>query len=143
MSPQPNIAVIGAGARGMHAASTLVHQGAYVDVFDSRPAPYGLINSGIPRLRLFGNVRIGRDMTISELKQLYDDVIVIPQLDLTSPARARTTWGKGQVTRLLESRKIPYTSWNSWNLTCNPDPVRLEEWAARIEQARGVPVCDQ
>ncbi|MDK6301709.1 FAD-dependent oxidoreductase [Corynebacterium sp. UMB9976] len=69
--------------------------GVSVDIFERMPAPFGLIRYGVapdhprikgiirslhrvldqPQIRLFGNVNIGEDVTLEELKQHYDSVI--------------------------------------------------------------------
>src|SRR3954447_7847635 len=91
------VAVIGAGPAGIYAAETLVYDypGAQVDVFDRLPAPYGLVRYGVapdhykiksvigvfertlsdPRVRYFGHVEFGRDLTHADCRRLYDAVI--------------------------------------------------------------------
>ena len=93
------IAVIGAGPAGVYAADILSRseQGEHVeiDLFDRYPAPFGLIRYGVapdhPRIkgiikalhkvmdrgdiRLLGNVDIGTDLTLEDLRAHYDAVI--------------------------------------------------------------------
>ncbi|WP_267544642.1 FAD-dependent oxidoreductase [Arthrobacter sp. H14-L1] len=96
------VAVIGSGPAGVYAADILtkseeVRNGLQVsiDLFDRYPAPYGLIRYGVapdhPRIkgivnalhkvldrgdiRFFGNVNVGTDITLAELKTYYDAVI--------------------------------------------------------------------
>ncbi|MEO7124597.1 MAG: NAD(P)-binding protein, partial [Nakamurella sp.] len=81
MSLPLRVAVIGAGPAGCYAADILCKSDphATVDIFDQLPSPYGLIRYGVapdhprikgiinslhqvlsnPRIRFFGNVRIG------------------------------------------------------------------------------------
>lgn len=94
-----HIAIIGSGPAGFYSAEGLQKQfGAEVriDLIDRLPVPYGLIRSGVAPdhqsikavsrryekvavaegVRFVGNVLIGRDVSIDELRDLYDAVIV-------------------------------------------------------------------
>ncbi|NNG35984.1 FAD-dependent oxidoreductase [Nakamurella aerolata] len=96
------IAVIGAGPAGIYASDILTKStdpaaaGVTVDIFDRLPTPYGLIRYGVapdhprikqiivalhrvmenPRIQFFGNVSVGTDIKLDELRQYYDAVIV-------------------------------------------------------------------
>ena len=91
------IAVIGSGPAGIYAAEALTRKGeASVDVFDALPCPYGLVRYGVapdhpkirsiidtlravlehPHVRFVGNVQIGQDITMDDLRQYYDATIV-------------------------------------------------------------------
>jgi len=92
------VAIIGAGPSGCYAAEALVKSGidCQIDVIESLPTPYGLIRSGVApdhektkrvtrayertlldvRVGYFGNVEIGRDLSLKELRDCYDAVIV-------------------------------------------------------------------
>ena len=91
------VAIFGAGPAGIYAGNILA--GAYenvtIDLFDSLPAPYGLIRYGVapdhPRIkgivnslhemldsgkiRFFGNVEFGKDLTLEDIKRHYHAVI--------------------------------------------------------------------
>ncbi|MDQ2846034.1 MAG: FAD-dependent oxidoreductase [Actinomycetota bacterium] len=91
------IAVVGAGPAGIYAADILTTQDAdvTVDIFDRLPTPYGLIRYGVapdhPRIKqiivalhrvmenqrisFYGNVHVGVDIKVDELRQFYDAVI--------------------------------------------------------------------
>ncbi|HST36580.1 MAG TPA: FAD-dependent oxidoreductase [Allosphingosinicella sp.] len=94
-----HIAVIGSGPAGYYSAEAL--QKAYgdevrVDMIDRMPVPYGLIRFGVApdhqsikgvykryekvalsdNVRFVGNVLVGRDVSIPELLELYDAVIL-------------------------------------------------------------------
>lgn len=99
MDIQPlRIAVIGSGPAGLYAAEALIGQAdvpVRVDVFDRLPTPYGLVRYGVapdhpnikavtrvfaktladPRVRFFGNVAFGRDLTRVDIHRLYSAVI--------------------------------------------------------------------
>lgn len=92
------IAVIGAGPAGIYAAEALTRQDdlpVAVDLVDRLPTPFGLVRHGIapdhpkmrslretlshtldhPQVRFVGNVDIGTDITLAELRQHVDAVI--------------------------------------------------------------------
>ena len=95
-----NVAVIGAGPAGIYASDILSKSGLEVniDLFERLPAPYGLVRYGVapdhPRIkqiivalykilqrgdiRLLGNVEVGRDVTIDDLRDHYDAIIMQP-----------------------------------------------------------------
>ena len=92
------VAIVGAGPSGFYAAGGLLQQTdivVTVDMFDRLPAPYGLVRYGVApdhqkikavtkvfdrtasdqRFRFFGNVDFGNDISHSELKQHYDQIV--------------------------------------------------------------------
>ncbi len=97
MSLPLRVAVIGAGPAGIYAADILTTKdpSATVDIFDRLPTPYGLIRYGVApdhprikaiivalhrvmeneRIRFIGNVHIGVDIKLDELRQFYDAII--------------------------------------------------------------------
>ncbi len=98
MSELPlRIAVIGSGPSGFYAAEALLKQPrkTLVDVFDRFPTPYGLVRAGVapdhqtikavvkvydktanlPGFRFFGNVTVGKDLTVDDLLEHYDAVV--------------------------------------------------------------------
>ncbi len=90
-------AIVGSGPSGFYAADALINSGFNVEIviFDRLPAPFGLVRYGVapdhPKIknvikvyerivmrknvRFLGNVSIGTDMKISELKRYFDAVI--------------------------------------------------------------------
>ena len=94
-----HIAIIGSGPAGYYAAEAAQkHWGddARVDVFDMLPVPYGLIRTGVApdhqsikgvvrryektalteNVRFVGNVKVGTDVTVPELQELYDAIVI-------------------------------------------------------------------
>jgi ferredoxin/flavodoxin---NADP+ reductase len=92
------VAIVGSGPAGFYTADhVLKHEGtqAEVDMFDRLPTPYGLVRFGVapdhpkiksvirvyektaarPEYRFFGNVEVGRDLSIDELQQRYHAVV--------------------------------------------------------------------
>ena len=96
------VAVVGSGPAGIYAGNILSHAVSElggtvaIDLFESLPAPYGLIRYGVapdhPRIkgivnslhemldagfiRFIGNVEVGRDIALDELRERYDAVIL-------------------------------------------------------------------
>jgi len=108
--PQPEtgkrVAVIGAGPAGLTAAFDLARMGHKVVVFEAREQPGGMIRYGIPEYRLpydsidrdigvieaMGveiccNQRIGPDISIGQLQQEYDAVLLAIGLHLGRSTR--------------------------------------------------------
>ena len=94
-----HIAVIGSGPAGYYSAEALqkaLGDAVRIDMIDRLPVPYGLIRSGVApdhqtikavsrryekvalsdNVRFVGNVTVGSDVTIQELRALYDAVIL-------------------------------------------------------------------
>lgn len=92
------IAIVGSGPSGCYTAQALLktHPGLQVDVIDALPVPYGLIRYGVAAdhqgtkaisrqfarvftrqgARFFGNVRIGLDLSLDDLRGAYDAVVL-------------------------------------------------------------------
>ena len=97
MSKQLRVAIVGAGPAGIYAGNILAskYPDVDIDLFDSLPAPYGLIRYGVapdhPRIkgivnslhemldgghiRFYGNVEFGKDLNLADIKQHYHAVI--------------------------------------------------------------------
>lgn len=135
------IAIIGAGPSGLRRAESLAtEEDAFVDIYERRPAPFGLLAYGTcPRLRLLGNIEVGKDIAVEDLLDYYDTVIDTSGTCLA--ARGIHQDGTG-IIALLQGRRIPFTTWQS-----PPAPDRTgrrpAEWADIVTRARCVPVCDQ
>lgn len=91
------VAVVGAGPAGIYASDLLMKSGTDVeiDLFERMPAPFGLIRYGVapdhprikaivnslhaimekPQLRFLGNVAVGTDVTVEQLRQFYDAIV--------------------------------------------------------------------
>jgi len=92
----PRVAVVGSGPSGIYAADALIDQGVEVDVFDRLPTPFGLVRYGVApdhvsirsvrdtldkvwdkaRVRFLGNVQVGRDISVEELRRSYNAVVL-------------------------------------------------------------------
>ena len=92
------VAIIGAGPAGYYTAEALTsgEQDVRVDIIDRLPTPFGLIRAGVAPdhqsiknvsrryeatnqrddVRFVGNLSLGRDVTLKELQDLYDVVIL-------------------------------------------------------------------
>ncbi|MGF1611117.1 MAG: FAD-dependent oxidoreductase [Kiloniellales bacterium] len=93
-----SVAVIGAGPSGFYTVEALLKLGldCQIDILESLPTPYGLIRFGVApdhqstkrvtrayertardeHVGYFGNVEIGRDVSLDELRGLYDAVVL-------------------------------------------------------------------
>ena len=92
------VAVIGSGPSGFYAAEALLkapNLTVRVDVFDRLPTPFGMVRGGVapdhqnikgvtatyekvasdPRVRFFGNVKLGRDISVEDLRERYDQIV--------------------------------------------------------------------
>jgi ferredoxin--NADP+ reductase len=124
--PSYKVAIVGAGPAGYFAAQALQNLQTEelefsIDMIERLPTPWGLVRSGVapdhpkiktvakvfekiakePRFRLFANVELGSDLTIEQLKEKYDAVVIatgsalgkklgIPGEDLTGSMSAAT-----------------------------------------------------
>ncbi|KAF3333166.1 NADPH:adrenodoxin oxidoreductase [Carex littledalei] len=93
-----HVCVVGSGPAGFYTADKMLkaHQGAQVDLIDRLPTPFGLVRSGVApdhpetkivvnqfslvashdRCSFFGNVSLGSSVSLSELRQTYDAVVL-------------------------------------------------------------------
>lgn len=91
------VAIVGSGPSGFYATEALLRTGlaVRVDIFDRLPTPFGLVRGGVapdhPKLKLaskvfdktaqstdvsfLGNVMVGRDVSVEELKAAYHAII--------------------------------------------------------------------
>ena len=99
--PQYKVAIVGAGPAGYFAALALNNLQSEelqfsIDMIERLPTPWGLVRSGVapdhpkiktvakvfekvanePNFRLFANVELGTDVTIAQLKEMYDAVVI-------------------------------------------------------------------
>lgn len=104
-----SIAIIGSGPAGFYAADAIQKsiENPIIDIIERLPTPYGLIRGGVAPdhqttkkvakkfektalagdIRYFGNVEVGRDLTLDELREIYDVVI----LAIGAPADRKLT----------------------------------------------------
>ena len=94
-----HFAIIGSGPAGFYTAEALAKsfgETATIDIIDKLPVPYGLIRFGVapdhqsikavskrydkvaddPQVRFVGNVAVGEAVSVAELRDLYDAVIL-------------------------------------------------------------------
>ncbi|ACL66768.1 Ferredoxin--NADP(+) reductase [Anaeromyxobacter dehalogenans 2CP-1] len=92
------VAIIGSGPAGFYAAEALLKRtdvAVDVDMFDRLPTPFGLVRGGVapdhqkikavtrvfastaarPTFRFLGNVRLGQDVTVDELRRHYHQIV--------------------------------------------------------------------
>jgi ferredoxin--NADP+ reductase len=93
-----NVAVVGSGPSGFYTVAALLKLApdCRIDIIERLPTPFGLIRGGVApdhqktknvwrayeksalqqAVRFFGNVEVGRDVTIDALKRMYDAVVL-------------------------------------------------------------------
>ena len=99
--PQYKVAIVGAGPAGYFAAQALQNLQTEelqfsIDMIERLPTPWGLVRSGVapdhpkiktvskvfekvandPNFRLFANVELGSDVTLEQIKEKYDAVVM-------------------------------------------------------------------
>lgn len=92
------VAIIGSGPSGFYTADSLIKSGndVEIDIIDRLPTPFGLIRGGVApdhqttkkvakayektalndSVSYFGNVEVGKDISIDELRKAYDAVVL-------------------------------------------------------------------
>ncbi|MBI3298702.1 MAG: FAD-dependent oxidoreductase [Elusimicrobia bacterium] len=93
------VVIVGSGPSGFYAAEALLKDASVrveVDMLDRLPVPYGLVRGGVapdhqkikgvikvyektasyPRFRFYGNVKVGADLSVDDLRRLYDAVVL-------------------------------------------------------------------
>jgi ferredoxin--NADP+ reductase len=92
------VAVVGAGPAGFYTTEALLRteRKVQVDLIDRLPTPYGLVRAGVapdhqklkaairvyekiaqrPGFAFYGNVNIGRDVSLDELRRFYDAIVL-------------------------------------------------------------------
>ncbi|NUM55494.1 MAG: FAD-dependent oxidoreductase [Candidatus Hydrogenedentes bacterium] len=91
------VAIVGSGPSGFYSTEALFKSdlSIHVDMFDRLPTPFGLVRGGVapdhPKIKsvtkiydkiaahdgftFFGNVTVGRDISVEELRQFYDAIL--------------------------------------------------------------------
>ncbi|QIM18234.1 FAD-dependent oxidoreductase [Leucobacter coleopterorum] len=97
-APSPHIAIVGSGPSGCYLAQSLLRSlpDAQIVIFDRLASPYGLIRYGVaadhqhtkaitrqferlfqtPNVRFAGNVELGRDVNLEDLREHFNAVVV-------------------------------------------------------------------
>lgn len=96
--------IIGAGPAGFYSAQYILKHlpNSQVDLIEKLPVPFGLVRFGVapdhpevknvintftktaenPNFRFFGNLTLGRDVSLEQLRQLYDVVVLAYGADI-------------------------------------------------------------
>ncbi|XP_011153806.1 NADPH:adrenodoxin oxidoreductase, mitochondrial isoform X3 [Harpegnathos saltator] len=94
----PKVCIIGAGPAGFYAAQQMLKglNDVTIDILEKLPLPFGLVRFGVapdhpevknvlntfhktatnPRVQFLGNINIGTDVTVPQLRELYDAVLL-------------------------------------------------------------------
>ncbi len=93
-----SVAIVGSGPAGFYTAEALLQEAEdiHIDIVERLPTPFGLIRAGVAPdhqttkkvarrfestalreiIRYYGNVEIGRDLHLAELREMYDAVVL-------------------------------------------------------------------
>ncbi len=93
-----SIAIVGSGPSAFYTADSLLKSGldCRIDLIERLPTPYGLIRGGVApdhqhtkrvlrayertarneRVRFYGNVEVGREVSVDELRRIHDAVVL-------------------------------------------------------------------
>eukprot|EP00250_Pteridium_aquilinum_P011194 c19895_g1_i1 orf=61-1560(+) len=93
-----HVCIVGSGPAGFYTADKLLKSSddIHIDMLERLPSPFGLVRSGVapdhpetkivtnqfgkiassPHLSFFGNVHVGKDIALQELRHLYDVVVL-------------------------------------------------------------------
>ena len=93
----PSVVIIGSGPSGFYTAESITKKlNSNIDIIDRLPPPFGLIRGGVApdhqttkrislaysktakkeQINFFGNIEIGKDISIDELREIYDVVVL-------------------------------------------------------------------
>tara|TARA_Y100000590_G_scaffold464209_1_gene633106 strand:- start:242 stop:1537 length:1296 start_codon:yes stop_codon:yes gene_type:complete len=93
----PSVVIIGSGPSGFYVAESISKKlNSDIDIIDRLPTPFGLIRGGVApdhqttkkisaaytktakkeQISFFGNIEIGKDVLIEELRKIYDVVVI-------------------------------------------------------------------
>ena len=93
----PSVVVIGSGPSGFYTAESISKKlNSNIDIIDRLPTPFGLIRGGVApdhqttkkitaiyskiakkeQVNFFGNIEIGKDISIDEIRRIYDVVVL-------------------------------------------------------------------
>ncbi|KAK2820927.1 hypothetical protein Q5P01_023886 [Channa striata] len=97
-SVSPKVCIVGSGPAGFYTAQHLIkaRQDAEVDIYEQLPVPFGLVRFGVApdhpevknvintftqtakhsRCSFYGNVTVGKDVSVEELRQAYHAVVL-------------------------------------------------------------------
>lgn len=139
MSRPLRVAIVGAGPAGIYASDLLMKSETpcTIDLYERMPAPFGLIRYGVapdhprikgivnslhkvldkPDLRLLGNVDVGSEVTVDELREFYDAIIfstgATGDRDLDIPgADLEGSYGAGEFVGFYDGNPEFERSWN-------------------------------
>ncbi len=111
------LAIVGSGPSGFYTAESALERwpDCTIDIIEKLPTPYGLIRYGVapdhaktkavtrayeklaldPRVRFFGTVELGKDVSIAELRARYDAVVLATGCATDKPLRLKGDGKKG------------------------------------------------
>nr|WP_120491701.1 FAD-dependent oxidoreductase [Corynebacterium lactis] len=133
------VAVVGSGPAGIYASDALMKSGrdVSIDLYERLPAPFGLIRYGVapdhprikgiikslhrvldkPQVRLLGNVDVGTQVSVEELRDYYDAIVFATgatgDRDLPIPGSdLPESYGAGEFVGFYDSHPEFSRKWN-------------------------------
>jgi len=98
ISAERSVVIVGSGPGGIYVAQALLEKapGCRIDIIDRLPTPFGLVRGGVAPdhqhtkrvdrkyavtasaegVRFLGNIELGRDVSLDELTEIYDSVVL-------------------------------------------------------------------
>jgi len=140
----PSVVIIGSGPGGFYAAESISKKlNSDIDIIDRLPTPFGLIRGGVApdhqttkkisltytktakkdQIRFFGNIEIGKDVSLDELRKIYDVVILAIGSELDNKLEI------GKICTI----KVQVKKYNIPRIRNLPNTIKCEDLTGQIE----------
>jgi ferredoxin/flavodoxin---NADP+ reductase len=153
-----SVAIVGSGPSAFFSAQSLLRSdsGITVDMYERLPVPFGLVRFGVApdhqkikavtrvfdevanseRFRFFGNVRVGDDISVRSLRQLYSAVLIATG---ASGGRALGIENEG-LAGIVDAADL--VGWYNGHPDCASLPINLATVRSVVIIGQGNVACD-